>query len=229
MRSLTAFAASLLLVATPSLAFSLPADDSSSIFTTPSTSTPSTSSYHFDERSGILTDYNPSSSLTKRDTITATYGLMLERDVASDPRANKFQKRKYGDDEKRSRDIGSEVVELEFSKRGDVILPGSVLEKRAKKKQNRRRPSKKSKSKKSKGSKENKAKKVKVNKVVKSGSGNLQSSSTNGIQRSLVKIAASIPKICESPDAEFDTSKALLLHLLSLVQSQTSPGILEPT
>ena len=118
---------------------------------------------------------------------------------------------------------------MEFSKRGDVILPGSVLEKRAKKKQNRRRPSKKSKSKKSKGSKENKAKKVKVNKVVKSGSGNLQSSSTNGIQRSLVKIAASIPKICESPDAEFDTSKALLLHLLSLVQSQTSPGILEPT
>ncbi|GAA5839191.1 hypothetical protein JCM5353_007216 [Sporobolomyces roseus] len=199
MRSLTAFAASLLLVATPSLAFSLPADDSSSIFTTPNPSSgPSTSSYHFDERSGILTDFSPSSSLTRRDTITATYGLMLERDVASDPTRNKFQKRKFGDEEKRARDIGSEVVEVEFSKRGDVILPGSVLEKRAKKKQNRRRPSKKSKSKKSKkseGSKGKKAKKVKVNKVVKSSPGNLQSSSTNGVQRSLVKIAASIPKI----------------------------------
>ncbi|GAA5833000.1 hypothetical protein JCM3766R1_000393 [Sporobolomyces carnicolor] len=198
MRSLATLVASLLL-ATPSLASSLSthAEDAGSIFARSSDNAPS---YDFDERTGILTEHAPSSltsDLDKRDTFSATFGLMLERDLATDPNANRFQKRKHGDIAKRARDSGREVVEVAFSKRGELVLPASVLEKRAKEKKNQKKKKTTSKAK----SHAKKQKSHKMNKVArstnkkKSKSGNLQSSSTNGIQRSLIKLAASIPKI----------------------------------
>lgn len=208
MRSLATLVASLLL-ATPSLASSLSthAEDAGSIFARSSDNAPS---YDFDERTGILTEHAPSSltsDLDKRDTFSATFGLMLERDLATDPNANRFQKRKHGDIAKRARDSGREVVEVAFSKRGELVLPASVLEKRAKEKKNQKKKKTTSKAK----SHAKKQKSHKMNKVArstnkkKSKSGNLQSSSTNGIQRSLIKLAASIPKISVSFPASNDT------------------------
>jgi hypothetical protein len=213
MRSLATFAATLLLAtATPSLAsFAIPNEDTASIFSNSiDTVSPSTSTYHFDERSGILTEYAPSSltsDLRKRDTFSATFGLMLERDLASDPMGNRFQKRKHGDVTKRARDSGKrEVIEVGFTKRGELVLPDKVLEKRAKSSGKKKKNSKKSSKKK--GHVKNK-KSPKMNKVTRSNNnkkkstGNLQSSSSNGIQRSLVKLAASIPKISVSPSPLF--------------------------
>ncbi|GAA5983524.1 hypothetical protein JCM5350_000261 [Sporobolomyces pararoseus] len=205
MRSLATFAAAAtLLLASPSLAtFSLPAEDSTSIFSR-STSENNFSSYHFDERSGILTEYAPSSltsDLKKRDTFPATFGLMLERDVSiENARFQKRSKLSGGEREivttaKRARDVGKrQVVEIELTKRGELVLPQShQVQKRSssskKKKQNK---------------KQKKVHTKKMNKVTrsnksnnkkKSSTGNLQSSSSNGIQRSLVKLASSIPKI----------------------------------
>lgn len=202
MRSLATLLTSLLLVAaaTPSLAssFSLPAEDSGSIFSRSN----DISTYHFDERSGILTEYGHSTSLTsdlkKRYTFAATFGLMLERDLATDPKANRFQKRKVGDVEKRARDSGSrEVHEVGFTKRGELVLPETVLEKRARRRKNN---NKKKKGKKHSTKGHSRKKSPKMNRVAKKSTnkGNLQSSSSNGIQRSLVKLAASIPKISVS-------------------------------
>ncbi|GAA6063223.1 hypothetical protein JCM10212_002445 [Sporobolomyces blumeae] len=199
MLSLAAVAVTLLLVASPSTALSTE-PTSTSLFDPPSSpfdsSSPAsrTSSYHFDERSGILTEFGTFSTVSKRDSFTSTFGMMLERDSSFEPRANKFQKRRHGDVAKRARDSTREVVEIELSKRGDLVLPRSVLERRAKDKssQKRNKNKKKHQSKKSK-----KVRKTpKMNQVQKNKSrGNLQSSPSNGIQRSLIKLASSIPKI----------------------------------
>ncbi|GAA5934543.1 RlpA-like double-psi beta-barrel domain-containing protein [Sporobolomyces koalae] len=209
MRSLATVVASLLIASTPSLAFSLPAEDTSSIFARSNISSASTPTpgYHFDERSGVLTEFNTllsATSLKKRDTFTVSVGLMLERDVANDPRANKFEKRRHGDIQKRARDSSREMFDVEFSKRGELVLPGPILEKRAKDKNSNRKKKKKQKKHHSSSPAKNsrKAKSPKMQQVSRrnnhsksKGGNNLQSSSTNGIQRSLVKLASSIPKI----------------------------------
>ncbi|GAA5879109.1 hypothetical protein JCM16303_001301 [Sporobolomyces ruberrimus] len=210
MRPLATLAASLLLVATPSLAFSLPAEDTSSIFARSNISTTSsstTSSYHFDERSGILTEYGPSSSLSstlgKRDTFTASFGLMLERDLSTDPRGNKFQKRRVGDIAKRTRDAGREVHEVGFTKRGELVLPETVLEKRAKsssKKKNKKNAKKGHANKNRTKQKNKKKSSPKMNRVTRNTSSKKKSSNSGGsttakgISKSLVKLANSIPR-----------------------------------
>ncbi|GAA5968058.1 hypothetical protein JCM3765_003569 [Sporobolomyces pararoseus] len=205
MRSLATFAAATLLLATPSLAtFSLPAQDSTSIFTRSNIENDFSSSYHFDETSGILTEYAPSSltsDLKKRDTFSATFGLMLERDLSMVENNTRFQKRSKLNGSrgeqlvtKRARDIGKrQVVQVGFTKRGELVLPESHLQKRSsssKKKQNKNKKQKKVHTKKM-----NKVTRSNKSKNKKKSTGNLQSSSSNGIQRSLVKLASSIPKI----------------------------------
>ncbi|GAA5888416.1 hypothetical protein JCM5296_000622 [Sporobolomyces johnsonii] len=192
MRSLNLLSAasSLLLVASPSLAFS-PTDDATSLMSQ-TTSNASSAAYHFDERSGILTEYGPSSALTVRDTFTAEFGLMLERDLAFEPSANKFQKRRIGDVvEKRARDSGREAVEIELTKRGEMVLPESV-ERRSKKRSQKKKTTSKAKS----STKQKRAttKKKSTRKQKKSTSSS-SSSASNAIKNSLVKLAVSIPKI----------------------------------
>ncbi|GAA5922813.1 hypothetical protein JCM1841_000716 [Sporobolomyces salmonicolor] len=194
MRSLNLLSAasSLLLVASPSRAFS-PTDDASSLMSQ-TTSNASAASYHFDERSGILTEYGPSSALAIRDTFTTEIGLMLERDLAFEPSANKFQKRRIGDIvEKRARDSGREAVEIELTKRGEMVLPESVLARRSKKRAQKKKTTSKAKSS-TKKKKRTAAKKKSTNKQKKSASSS-SSSTSNAIKNSLVKLAVSIPKI----------------------------------
>ncbi|GAA6015425.1 hypothetical protein JCM11491_000427 [Sporobolomyces phaffii] len=164
-----------------------------------SSSSTVSSAYHFDERSGILTQYGPS-TLAARDastTFTATFGLMLERDAAADPYAHRFEKR-TPDTHKRARDVlgggGREAVEVAFTKRGELVLPDSVLAKRDGTRQQRKTNKNKNKKKKNKHAKDNKVKNhksPKMNKVARS----TKSTTTHGIQKSLIKLAASIPKI----------------------------------